>query len=292
MSGGKITEIRKGDRYFLPAFFKFTKTVFPSADFGTWIRLGYWDGVYTPHALVSGKKIIANVGATPLEIFINGERRRGVQIGTVGTLPEERSRGLSRQLMEHVIRKYERESDIFFLFANETVLDFYPKFGFKRSYESIYRYFVQKGNSGKHLNKLDLAKKGDRYLIDHMLKTRSPLTRLFGAEDYGSITWWHLINVYGKDIYYWEDKDLLIIMYAVENTLKLIDLISTVPQAPEPLINEIAGFGNTSSLLFHFPPAIIPFPYDKMEPDEEPMLFVRGNFNPAPGFKFPVTAQT
>jgi len=292
MPAGKITEIQRGDRHLFPAFLEFTKTVFPGADFETWIRRGYWTCNYTPHELSSGGRIISSVGATPMSIWINGEKKKGVQIGTVGTLPEERNRGLARQIMVHVIGKYEEEADIFFLFANETVLDFYPKFGFERKYESVYRNLTGDENSGKNLNKLDLDKKGDRHLIDHMLKSRSPLTRLFGAENYGSITWWHLINVYPNDIYYWKDEELIIIMYPSDRTLKLMDVISADPPDQEKLIAEIAGFGNTSSILFLFPPDILGFPLHRMEKDEETLLFVRGDFSPGPDFKFPVTAQT
>ena len=71
MPGEKITEIRKGDRYLFPAFYEFTKTVFPSTDFETWIKLLYLTVNYIPHALISGDKIISNFGATPMEIFFN-----------------------------------------------------------------------------------------------------------------------------------------------------------------------------------------------------------------------------
>lgn len=44
-----------------------------------------------------------------------------------------RGRGLSRQLMEHIMATYE---DIpMYLSANESVLDFYPRFGFERVYK-------------------------------------------------------------------------------------------------------------------------------------------------------------
>ncbi len=288
----KVERIRKGDRHLLPAFFEFTETVFPSTDFHKWHQLGYWTGNYEPHTLISEGRIISNVSATLMDIFINGSRKKGVQIGTVGTIPEERGHGLSRQLMDHVIKKYKTKADIFFLFANETVLEFYPKFGFSRVAESLYQTAVNSGNNSSGLKKMDLRNKDDRDIINRFASNRIPLTSLFGAEGYESITWWHLLNVYRNDIYFSEEDDILLIMYPSKNKLKLIDVISTKPPDPQRLINEISGFGNTSSILYHFPPDQIPFPYDNMIRDEDTMFFVRGDFDLSPGFKFPVTAQT
>lgn len=56
-----------------------------------------------------------------MKILIDGDYLNGIQIGTVGTLPEFRNRGLNKFLMEYVSNKYDNLCDIFFLFANETV---------------------------------------------------------------------------------------------------------------------------------------------------------------------------
>lgn len=44
------------------------------------------------------------------------------------THPDYRGQGLAKKLLEHVIAKYEDQYDFLYLFANDTVLDFYPKF--------------------------------------------------------------------------------------------------------------------------------------------------------------------
>ncbi|MFA6941771.1 MAG: GNAT family N-acetyltransferase [Clostridiaceae bacterium] len=54
------------------------------------------------------------------------------------TNPDFRNRGLAAALINHIIEKYEKEYDFIYLFANATVLDFYPKFGFMKAVESTY----------------------------------------------------------------------------------------------------------------------------------------------------------
>ncbi|GIO00553.1 hypothetical protein J5TS2_12210 [Brevibacillus halotolerans] len=54
------------------------------------------------------------------------------------THPDYRNKGLSGKLMHYIIDKYEKECDFIYLFANETVLDFYPKFGFEKLQESSF----------------------------------------------------------------------------------------------------------------------------------------------------------
>ena len=49
------------------------------------------------------------------------------------TRPGHRGRGLARRLMEEVLRDWSGRCDGMFLFANGTVLDFYPRFGFRRA---------------------------------------------------------------------------------------------------------------------------------------------------------------
>lgn len=51
------------------------------------------------------------------------------------TAPAYRNRGLSRRLMEAVLSDWRTQCDGIYLYANDTVLDFYPKFGFLKAEE-------------------------------------------------------------------------------------------------------------------------------------------------------------
>lgn len=66
-----------------------------------------------------------------------GEALRLVQLGTVMTAPAHRGKGLARSLMEAVLDDWGRTCDGVYLYANGTVLEFYPKFGFVPAREHV-----------------------------------------------------------------------------------------------------------------------------------------------------------
>ena len=98
--------------------------------FEDWYQKGYWNNRYIPFSYVEEEKVIANVSVNLLDFVIEGEKKRAIQIGTVMTYPAYRNRGLAASLLNKVLKEYENQYDYFYLFANQNVLGFYPKFGF------------------------------------------------------------------------------------------------------------------------------------------------------------------
>ena len=70
----------------------------------------------------------------------NGILHHYIQVGTVMTDSAFRGQGLCRLLMEAVEKDWADRAEAIYLFANDTVLDFYPRFGFQRVQES--RFFA------------------------------------------------------------------------------------------------------------------------------------------------------
>mgnify|MGYP001027382472 FL=1 len=109
-------------------------------DFESWYQNDYWkDDMYMPHSLMDGERMVANVSANRMEFVISGEIKHFIQIGTVMTAKEYRGQGLGRYLIEKVINTYRDVCDGIYLFGNDSVLDYYPKFGFEVSKEYIYK---------------------------------------------------------------------------------------------------------------------------------------------------------
>ena len=106
--------------------------------FEDWYAAGYWTASNLPYTLFDGDTALANVSVNRLTVLLQGRRRHYIQLGTVMTRPGHRGRGLARRLMEEVLRDWSGRCDGMFLFANETVLDFYPRFGFRRAAQSRY----------------------------------------------------------------------------------------------------------------------------------------------------------
>lgn len=106
-------------------------------NFEGWYRNGFWGDNYEPYSILGDGKIVANVSLNRTDLVIGGERRRIYQLGTVMTDPAYRNRGYIRQLMAE-IEKDTRDADGIYLFASDSVVEFYPKFGFQKGVEHLY----------------------------------------------------------------------------------------------------------------------------------------------------------
>lgn len=107
-------------------------------NFENWYQNGYWTDDYNPYSIVIDGNVAANVSVNLIDMMWNGEKKRLIQLGTVMTSEEYRGRGLIRVLMEEIERDYSGKCDGMFLFANDSVLDLYPKFGFRKAEEYQY----------------------------------------------------------------------------------------------------------------------------------------------------------
>lgn len=115
-------------------------------DFENWYKNGFWQDNYTPYSIVEDGKVVSNVSVNTCNMNYRGKIVRLIQLGTVMTDPEYRGRGYARILMEQIIKDYEDKVDGIYLWGNDSVVDFYPKFGFKSSEE--YQFSKAVDNTG------------------------------------------------------------------------------------------------------------------------------------------------
>lgn len=115
-------------------------------NFEDWYQNGFWGDNYNPHSIVIDGKIVANISVNKTTMLINGKEMNFLQLGTVMTDKEYRNRGLSRTIMEHILNTYQGQCDGIYLFGSDSVIDFYPKFGFVKGKE--YQYFKKVTNIG------------------------------------------------------------------------------------------------------------------------------------------------
>ncbi len=116
-------------------------------DFEDWYQNGYWGTRYIPYAMVCQGQVVANVSVNLMTFAGPDGIHRYIQLGTVMTSPEYRLRGLSRRLMEEIDRDYEGKAEGFYLFANDSVLDFYPRFGYRAVKETGYSMALPAGTA-------------------------------------------------------------------------------------------------------------------------------------------------
>ena len=109
-------------------------------DFEDWYQAGHWQDLYIPHALLDGEKVVSNVSVNLIKFDVKGEQKYYIQLGTVMTDEAYRGQGLNREIMEKIMTEYQDKVDGIYLFGNDDVLEYYPKFGFVPAKE--YEYYM------------------------------------------------------------------------------------------------------------------------------------------------------
>lgn len=117
-------------------------------NFEAWYRNGFWGDHYEPYSVFEDGRIVANVSLNRADMLVEGTRKRIYQLGTVMTHPGCRRRGYIRALMAE-IEKDTRDADGIYLFANDSVVEFYPRFGFEKGEEFLYTRAVEQTCQGR-----------------------------------------------------------------------------------------------------------------------------------------------
>ena len=116
-------------------------------NFEGWYQNGFWKDNYDPHSIVIDGEVVSNVSVNRTDLMIGGKRYQLLQLGTVMTDPEYRGKGYGRAIMEYIEKEYAGVDGIY-LFGNDGVVDYYPRFGFRPGVEYAYRKAVaQTGES-------------------------------------------------------------------------------------------------------------------------------------------------
>jgi GNAT superfamily N-acetyltransferase len=279
------------DRQWHDAFIEYVPKVFPRASFRRWCELGGWKDDYVAFALAEGANIVANASLQRMKIVVHGRSITGWQLGAVGVLPQWRGQGLQRRILHNLLDSID-EKDIVFLFANDTVLDFYPLFGFKRVVESVFAADQSVQPAGAPLRMLSIDREEDRALLAAVAADAEPTTRTFAARDYGGILLWYWANFYDGCFYYCDADDAIIVAEHDGATLRICDVLARTRFDLRSYLPRVAKAA-AQRIEFGFTP-------DLWWPEARPIadyadspLFVRGPHRlPQPPFKFPMLAQT
>lgn len=288
----EIIEINPGNKKLVNEYLNFIFQVFPGAKFLEWWERGFWKDSYRPYSILEAGKIISNVTATLMDVIIKGKTYKSVQIGAVGTIPEYRNKGLSQMLMAYVLQKFGEETDLYFLFANESVLEFYPKFDFIPIPEKLFLLDTDSPKDKYSARRLDLKNFDDYRLLQGLINERKNLTEIFGAENYGPITMWHIFNSYRNSLYYLSDEDALIIKKEKNHEMHVRDIIFRKSFDILPAMSKVIESEAINKIYYYFPPDKIVYPYTQTV-DYKSYLYVRSKIEiEADLFKFPETAKT
>lgn len=263
-------------------------------DFRGWYKKGYWDEKYIPYSFVDEGKVIANASINKMSIVINGKMCEGIQIGTVMTDENYRNQGLAKQLMQHIMKEYENTCDFMYLFANDTVLDFYPKFGFTRLNESEFSLDLAKSSiqMNKDAKVKRLTIEIDLALLEKFAENRHVNSTILDVENNESLLMFYFTLAFREAIFYVENLETIVLMEEEEDTLHIFDIISlNVPNIEAVLASIVKE--TTKKVVFYFTPD---FTIEGMTatimPNDDDALFVLTKKSLLKGnFMFPLTSH-
>lgn len=192
-------------------------------DFEPWSAAGYWDNYYRSQVLLHQGKVVAAASANAIHLRFNHRFRLYIQIGTVMTHPDYRGRGLSRWLLEHILARWRERCDGIYLFANNRVLDFYPKFGFIQANE--YKHTRPAPAPGRRVRarKLDMVCAAHRELLLKTYTYGNPYTHL-AMENNPGLLMFYCLGEMRDQVWYIDAYDTVVVAAFVGETLACHDI--------------------------------------------------------------------
>lgn len=251
------------------SFNELAKKVF-DLDFEGWYRNGFWNENYIPYSVVIDGKVVANVSVNRCDMRYNGSVLKLIQLGTVMTDPDYRGKGYARILMEKIMQEYEDRTDGMFLYANDSVLAFYPKFGFYEKAEYQYSKPV-KNTTGDVTKKVPMDTVDDWAKMVDVMKSKAQCGNMTmcGNED---LLMFYLSQFMRECVYYIGQSDTYVIAEIEGDTLMIHAIFG------EASVDDvIASFGSAirRAILFFTPTDRMGYEETVVD-EEDTTLFVKG----------------
>lgn len=236
--------------------------------FEQWFQDGYWSDNYIPYCFAADERVIANASVNIMDVNFAGEKRRYIQIGTVMTAENYRHQGLSQQLINEILQDYQDVSAVY-LFANETVLDFYPKFGFTAMSE--YQMSLSIEPVAGDFQKLPMDQAKNRQLLKQLYQVSNPFSKLSVTDNYGLLMF-YCGNFMEDCVYYSAKRNLAVVAIQNSTNLECLDIFGETELTLTEVLSEVASETTEMVHLGFTPPKTVEMSLKKITSDEQ--LFV------------------
>lgn len=240
--------------------------------FENWYQNGFWKDNYNPYSVIVDGEVVSNVSVNICNMSYKGKVVKLIQLGTIMTDSDYRGKGYARVLMEEVLKDYEGKVDGIYLYANDSVLDFYPKFGFKEAKE--YQYVKEATITGDDkTTKVSMKDKSDFDKMVTILELRPQNGQMYMVDNTG-LYMFYLSQFMTENVYYIADCDSYVIAEVEEGELILHAIIGD-----GSLDEVIDAFGaNIKKVVLCFTPKDASG-FEKNElHEEDTTFFVKGQF--------------
>uniref|UniRef100_UPI00405792AA GNAT family N-acetyltransferase n=1 Tax=Acetatifactor sp. TaxID=1872090 RepID=UPI00405792AA len=202
-------------------------------DFEGWYQAGGWGDLYIPHVLMDGDKIVSNVSVNIMNFVVDGIVKKYIQLGTVMTDGDYRGQGLNRRIMEQILEEYAGRVDGIYLFGNDSVVEYYPQFGFKSAKE--YEYYMTSEAWQDALSyqvvSVDMEDESQsnklyaKIIACASAEVPNSNDALYMHENLGLYQFW-MAAEYGESVFYLPEQDAYVIAESQEDRLHIVQIIS------------------------------------------------------------------
>jgi GNAT superfamily N-acetyltransferase len=275
-----------------PAYCDYVAQVFSQADFRRWCEWGQWAPGYRAYSLFEDGRVVANASTMRQRLIVGGEEIVAFQFGAVGCLPEWRGRGLARGAMQAALAECGDAPAL--LFANDSVLAFYPRFGFAPAPQALFEAPHAVEPAPLRAPQLDLADPAVRARFLALAARAAATGGRFASRDYGRVATWYAANGFAAPLLEL-DPDTWVFAREEDGVLEIEDVVAAAPSQ--------AALAAALPRLIERPVRALRFGFDPERlwpqacasgPDEDAGLFLRG-LDPSrlgPHSRFPVLART
>lgn len=242
-------------------------------DFEAWYQSGYWGDSCHLYSLMDGDKMVSHITVSVFDCVILGEKRTLAQLGTVMTDEAYRGRDLNRFLMDKILDEWSDKCDFTFLFANESVLDFYPKFGFSavNEFQAVKMNFEAAKTS---FRKLDIDNVADLNLLDRIGRSAMPLFDLSVVNNIGTIMFYcKALGIFKDNLFYFTELDAIAVAEYDEENLIVHDILASQQIDIDLVIDSLIKI-DTKNVCLRFVPQDSSGYELKSFKDEDLVLFV------------------
>ncbi|MDR2222898.1 MAG: GNAT family N-acetyltransferase [Flavobacteriaceae bacterium] len=247
-------------------------------DFEGYYQSGYWGEDCILYSLFKGDQIVSHTTLSIFDLTKDGQTIKVGQLGTVMTEPTYQDKGLSRFLLEYIKAEYATILKGYFLFANDTVLEYYPKFGYTAIEEYQASISVDSTQKSHHsFEKLDLNQPESLALFKQYVEDGYTYNRL-DTKNVG-LAFFYCYATYDfsfrESVYYSKSLDAIAIFEQEEEEITIYAIYQKdhTQQQLSDIVNACAQ-NEAKTILFAFAPTLEGATYKLYKEDDDITLMV------------------
>ena len=251
------------------SFNKLAKKIY-GLDFEGWYQNEFWKENYIPYVLIDEDKVVSNVSVNIIHTNYRNEEKLFIQLGTVMTDECYRKQGLSRWLIANILDEWKEQCDALYLFANDTVLDFYPKFGFvkEQEYQAIGTVVYREAE----IRRLDMDSDSDRKLLYEKYALSNQFSDLTMESNTGLLMF-YCSQFMKENVYYLPKYDLVVVAEYDTNKLICYDVFGSADVILQEILSVMANEDTQVSMLGFTPKGKDDFFFDKVNAEDTTLFW-------------------